>query len=519
MTRHRSTTGAATQALLALGFTLSVTWPGPGAALADPGVSLAAEALLLRGVGELHLLAPLEPPLHLGAPQELQLDHVVPLTLRLDLGPLEPATLEAQQVARPGPRSPALTAAAESLTVFLVWANYNRLSGTKEWANVTPQSIWTNLSSRWVLDDNEYYVNQMGHPYQGSLSFGAARSAGLGFWASTAYPFAFSALWELAGETERPSINDQITTTVGGIVLGEILYRASDWVRGDGRSFWRQAVATLLSPVSTVNRTVVVGGDPEPPAPLRLSAGLGAITTTAFEPGAGGVAPSLDLRLALGVPGSPGWRFERPFDHFDLALLYASTPDPVFNLRARGLMVGSEFAESPTGGGLWGLWLSFDLVGPSTRRVSTSALGLGGTGRWALGPALTLEGTAVASAVLLGATGVTAPVGERSYRFGPGAQGVLETYLSVGDRFRAGLELRPYVVTAAGAPGGRDVLLEGEALARLRLWGHNALEVSTTRTRRWSTEASGLDTRDGVTQVMVSWRWAVEPLGAGVVRG
>ncbi len=359
----------------------------------------------------------------------------------------------------------------------------------------------------------------MGHPYQGSLSFGAARSAGLGFWASSAYPFAFSALWELAGETERASINDQVTTTVGGIVLGEILYRASDWIRGDGRSVWRHAVATLLSPVSTVNRTLVVGGDPEPPAPLRLSAGVGALTTTAFDAGAGRVAPSLDLRLTLGVPGSPGWKFERPFDHFDAVLLYASTPDPVFSLRARGLMVGREFAEAATGGGLWGLWLSFDLVGPSTRRVSTSALGVGATGRWALGPALTLEGTAVGSAVLLGASGVTAPVGERAYRFGPGAQGVLETYVSLGDRFRAGLELRPYLVVAAGEPRGRDVLLEGEALARVRLFGHHALEVSATRTLRWATDGNGLGTQDGVTQSMVSWRWAVEPLGAGVARG
>jgi hypothetical protein len=487
----------------------------------------AALSLLILGVSALvyprYVLAdPVEPGVEdagpdLRGPGELRL--LDPGQLKLESDPAKPADLRVGQDLRPRPRSPALVAAVETLTVFLAWTTYNRLSGTKSWAEVTPESVRANLTSRWVLDDDPFYTNQMGHPYQGSLSFGAARSAGLGFWASTAYPFAASALWELAGETERASINDQVTTTVGGIVLGEILYRASDWIRGDGRSVWRQVVATLLSPVSTVNRTVVVGGDPEPPAPLRLSAGLGALTTTAFDPRAGGVAPSLDLRLTLGVPGSPGWRFERPFDHFDVGLLYASTPDPVFTLRARGLMVGSGFAERPSGGGLWGLWLSFDLVGPSTRRVSTSALGLGATGRWALGPELTLEGTAVGSAVLLGASGVTTPVGERAYRFGPGAQGVLETYLSVGDRFRSGLELRPYLVVAAGAPGGRDVLLEGEAVARLRLWSHNALEVSATRTLRWATEVNGLDTRSGVTQVMVSWRWAVEPLGAGVVRG
>jgi Domain of unknown function (DUF3943) len=472
----------------------------PRYALADPAEASVEDAWPeSRGARDLHLVDPAQ--------------------LHVEGGPAKPNDLDLQQDLRPRPARPALTAAVESLTVFMAWTTYNRLSGTKSWANVTPESVRSNLTSRWILDDDPYYTNQMGHPYQGSLSFGAARSAGLGFWASTAYPLAFSTLWELAGETERASINDQVTTTVGGIVLGEVLYRAADWIRGDGRSVWRQAVATLLSPVSTVNRTVVVGGDPEPPAPLRLSTGVGALTTTAFDPRAGGVAPSLDLKLTLGVPGSPGWKFERPFDHFDAALAYAATPDPVFSLRARGLTVGSEFAESPAGGGLWGLWLSFDLLGPSTRRVSTSALGIGATGRWALGPALTLEGTAVGSAVLLGASGVTTTVGERTYRFGPGAQGVLETSLSFGDRFRAGLDLRPYLVVAAGDPGGRDTLLESEISARLRLWGHNAIEASATRTVRWSTEANGQDAFSGVTQLTVSWRWAVEPLGAGVVRG
>jgi hypothetical protein len=472
----------------------------PQYVLADPAeASVEGGGLVSQGAGDLHLVDPGQ--------------------LRYEGEPAKPADLRLQEDLRPRPARPALTAAVETLTVFLAWTTYNRLSGTKSWAAVTPESVRSNLTSRWILDDDPYYTNQMGHPYQGSLSFGAARSAGLGFWASTAYPIAFSTLWELAGETERASINDQVTTTVGGIVLGEVFYRASDWIRGDGRSVWRQVVATLLSPVSTVNRTVVVGGDPEPPAPLRLSAGVGALSTTAFDPRAGGVAPSLDLKLTLGIPGSPGWKFERPFDHFDLEVLYAATPDPVFSLLARGLLVGSEFAENPSGGGLWGLWLSFDLVGPGTRRVSTSALGVGATGRWALGPALTLEGTAIGSAVLLGASGVTTTVGERTYRFGPGAQGVLETSLSVGDRLKAGLELRPYLVVAAGDPGGRDTLLEGEVSARLRIWSHHAIEASAARTLRWSSEASGLDTLSRVTQLMVSWRWAVEPLGAGVVRG
>jgi hypothetical protein len=439
--------------------------------------------------------------------------------LKLDGGAIDYAPLATQQDLRPRPQAPALTAAVETLAIFTVVATWNRTVGAARWATVTPQSIGKNLASPWVLDDNAYFVNQMGHPLQGSVTFGAARSAGLGFWGSTAYPFAASALWELAGETERPALNDQVTTTVGGIVLGEILYRASDWIRGDGRGAWRQVAATLISPMSTVNRTVVVGGDPEPIGPLRFSAGMGVITTSSNPSLDGGIAPAFDLKVTHGVPGSPGWKFNRPFDHFDVALQYAPTPDPIMSLRARGLLVGSEFAEGPAGGGLWGLWLSFDLASPSSRRVSTSAVGVGGTGRWALTPALTLDGTAVGSAIILGASGVTAPVGDRSYRFGPGAQAVLEASLTWEDRFRLGLDLRPYLVVAAGPPGGRDILVVSDLSARLRLWGHHALEATASRYLRLATEVEGQGTQAGGTTLMVTWRWAVEPLGAGVVRG
>jgi hypothetical protein len=165
------------------------------------------------------------------------------------------------------------------------------------------------------------------------------------------------------------------------------------------------------------------------------------------------------------------------------------------------------------------MWLSFDLASPGNRRVSTSAVGVGGTGRWALSPAWTLEGTAVASAVILGASGITTPIGDRSYRFGPGAQGVLEGTMTWEDRFRLGLDLRPYLVVASGNPGGSDAMAVGNLSARYRLWGHHAIEATATRFLRRTIEADGQVSRAGGTTMMITWRWAVEPLGAGVVPG
>ena len=73
-----------------------------------------------------------------------------------------------------------------------------------------------NLHSGWIIDHDPFATNQVFHPYAGSLYFGFARSAGHGFWVSFAYTFIGSALWEVGGETGRPTHNDQNTTGVSG---------------------------------------------------------------------------------------------------------------------------------------------------------------------------------------------------------------------------------------------------------------------------------------------------------------
>src|SRR6476660_2458585 len=46
-------------------------------------------------------------------------------------------------------------------------------------------TIWTNLTdSKWVIDNDQFKVNQFLHPYGGSIYYGIARSSGLNFWES-----------------------------------------------------------------------------------------------------------------------------------------------------------------------------------------------------------------------------------------------------------------------------------------------------------------------------------------------
>ena len=85
----------------------------------------------------------------------------------------------------------------------------------------------------WDLDD--FTVNQIGHPYQGNNYFNAGRANGLGFYESAAVTAFGSATWEFFGETNHPSLNDFINTTLGGITLGEMFHRTGWLIRNSRR--------------------------------------------------------------------------------------------------------------------------------------------------------------------------------------------------------------------------------------------------------------------------------------------
>lgn len=94
-------------------------------------------------------------------------------------------------------------------------------------AHITPASWWNNMQHGWEWDLDPFLVNQIGHPFQGSQYFAAGRANGLGFYESAAVTAFGSGSWEYFGETNRPSLNDFLNTTLGGVALGEMLHRTA----------------------------------------------------------------------------------------------------------------------------------------------------------------------------------------------------------------------------------------------------------------------------------------------------
>ena len=100
----------------------------------------------------------------------------------------------------------------------------SRLFGA-DFAQTSPESVKTNLTSAWVWDSDHFLFNHPGHPYQGGLYHASARASGFNFYESMFFDGIGSLTWELFGETDIPALNDLVVTTSGGAVFGEILHR------------------------------------------------------------------------------------------------------------------------------------------------------------------------------------------------------------------------------------------------------------------------------------------------------
>lgn len=118
-----------------------------------------------------------------------------------------------------------LIANAETVSFIGVVMLFNYLQKVP-WALPTKDSIRRNFTKLWVWeDDDDFAVNQIGHPVQGIFSFGAGRANGFSFYQSVIFNSLFSVLWETLGESNKASVNDFITTSIGSMATGEMFYR------------------------------------------------------------------------------------------------------------------------------------------------------------------------------------------------------------------------------------------------------------------------------------------------------
>ena len=417
--------------------------------------------------------------------------------------------------------------AAEILAYLFLLNQYDRhFTEPKDSYRTNGTTIWKHLTdSKWVLDNDQFSVNQFLHPYSGSIYYGAARSTGLTFWESFLYSAAGSFLWEIGGENTTPSINDMITTPIGGTFLGEPLFRMASLLleTDEGRpGFWRELGAAVISPPTGFNRLVVgnrfdaVLPSYQPATFMRLQAG-GTLTSSSHN-----VASSInehgavgDFTFTYGLPGKPEYRYARPFDYFDFHAT-AVTANTVESVNSRGLLLGAPYASGETTRGLWGLFGSYDYISPQIFRVSTSALSVGTVWQSWLSRTVALQGTALAGAGY-GAAGSIQRSQDRDYHYGAAPQGLLAFRLIFANRAMIDVTGREYYVSdLLSSERGQENILRGDASFTLRIFDQHGVALRYVVSHR-DASYPGVDYRDQTVGTLSLMYVLLGPSGFGAV--
>ena len=346
-------------------------------------------------------------------------------------------------------RQPLWQPAFQVAGINALFMGFNRYIAKADYGYVTFGTWKKNLRAGPEWDTDQFGINFIGHPYQGTLYFNAARSQGYNYWQSLPFAGAGSLTWEYLAENTRPSYNDLIYTPLNGAALGEILYRLSsnildDRTRGANRAL-RELSAGIINPVRGLNRLLqgkafqVTNKEVYEKEPLNITlfAGMHRLNDQENDVfGKGGNKAMVNIQLDYGNPFEA--RRRQPFDFFRLRTEFSRGGDTIGgtinNVTGYGILWGRNRQLGKLSL-LTGAFQYYDYW--DTRNFELGALGFGGGvfSRLPLSKQVNLYTNAHLGLIpLAGNSSRLAPdsVGLRNYVFANGLQGKIESTLSLG---------------------------------------------------------------------------------------
>ncbi|MBN2790404.1 MAG: DUF3943 domain-containing protein [Candidatus Delongbacteria bacterium] len=268
----------------------------------------------------------------------------------------------------------------------------NRYIRNADYAKISFSTIETNLKSPWVWDDDNFAVNQIGHPYQGSLYYSIASHYGHNYFESLAFTAFGSMQWEYFMETERPAINDLVTTSLGGAMLGEITERLSNNILDNSSDgilrFTRETGAFIINPMKAVNRMMdgsmfVVSSKEESnkkkvkfeiSAEKKIISFLNSKGMDEAKADSTTTVPFANYNFQM-VYGDP-FTSRKPFDNFTLNFGFSFKKDIIGNVMSRGLIWRKKIRSEKYVHSALGLVQNFDYITSQTYKIAASSLGL-----------------------------------------------------------------------------------------------------------------------------------------------
>jgi len=377
---------------------------------------------------------------------------------------------------------------------------YDRHFVDRDVYGTNADSIRENLRNTWVIDKDPFSMNQFAHPYAGSIYHGFARSAGLGYWEALGYDFAGSALWEVAGETDPPSFNDQLTTTFAGSFLGEALFRTAAMLLHGGHGepgAGRTLLAGVIAPSAAVNR-IGFGSrfdaaypDDDPATFYWVGFGVRRNTTMTDIGGLSNVnedSAVAAFALDYGLPGKSGYEYRKPFDYFHFEATATSNENAIpENIMVRGLLYGRDTSSGRDYSGIWGLYGTYDYLSPELFKVSSTALSLGTTGQYLMSDKWALQGTCLGGVGFTAAGENDAGQGDREYRYGASPQALVAMRLIYGDVAMLGVMVNDYLIiggSGSAHTSGNENIMRTQLSLTVRISGRHAVGLQFIDSRR-----------------------------------
>ena len=266
---------------------------------------------------------------------------------------LQEEAKHAPEPVRPPGRRRFLTAASELVLLEAIPWSFDRYIAREDWAFISLDTVRENFRRGFGYDSDSFKVNQTSHPYHGSLFFNAARENGYGFWESGAFALMGSLIWECCMENSRPSTNDLVNTTLGGMTRGEVSHRVSAMILDNTASgktrLIREIGAGIINPAALLNRLLRGEAFKEFDNPPDRFPKLVALSTDLgyrhFEHGGHRDQSIATLSFLYGDPFEGD--LSRPFDSFWVGI-DASSPGGVLftRIEERGLLKGWELTDN-----------------------------------------------------------------------------------------------------------------------------------------------------------------------------
>ena len=372
-----------------------------------------------------------------------------------------------------------------SVGLWAAWS-FNAFVRGEDFPWVNPKTWHDNIFGAWIWDDNSFVVNQIGHPYQGSLYYSGFRNNGYGFWTSSAAALGGSFLWECCFETHKGSPNDLISTWIGGVSFGEFGRRLSDLFidnrAGGFERFGRETVAGVVNPIRLFDRLVrgeawrKGANDPSVrPNWLQGVTDIGYLSLSTKQETRDSVYSGAVIRLGL-IYGEPMSSITgKPFSHFQISADFTSLEEAhLYAVRSRGSLGGKFLRRDSTRTLMLASFLNYDYMKNPAYTLGAQSVTGGLMNNWRPNAKTNVYSDVLLRGVILGAleTDYYNVTGEgRDYDFTVG--GGLTAEVAV---FRRGLGMvrGQYSYTGLNTVNGAassHILQGGEVTARYELGG------------------------------------------------